>query len=500
MIMNLNAVKRRRVRSGKCLPAALLLLILAFSLFVPFGAKAALNINPSLRIINDKIEAIARAKEIPSILLKAIAFRESGWRQWDVQGEPILGAGEHPAIGIMQVASYDEEDVETVEKLKNDIDFNISTGADLLNEKFDRVAPQIGDGDRNILENWYFAVWAYNCWVKDDFSKNNPHQIAEGEKTYQDSVFDLCAINFMPKVTGAIIPVDISRPALEDIPPLGVPEPIETPYPVHYGDLKLEIKRLFGADRIETAINIAREGWPDTVIASGSASKRKVILARSDNFADALAGVPLAAKYDAPILITPPHELDARVLGEIQRHKPQEIILLGAEGALGPEIVTALLEAGFSAEQLLRLQGQDRYETSAAIAERVGSRDGSAFVVTGENFPDALGAAGVAGERGIPIILMPSDQLNPSSLNVLKRLDIRHVDVIGLSQNMCDLIAQKLQILLPAAEVNSIRGIDRYATTVAVAKTRTEPVNEIILATGENFPDALAGAAFAAHR
>ena len=498
--MRINRAKRAQIRSGIHWQAVLLLLTMMLSLFVPFGTRAALNSNPSLRIIDDKIETIARSKGIPSILLKAIAFRESSWRQWDAQGDPLLSSGEHPAIGIMQVASYDEEDTDTVEKLKNDIDFNIAAGADLLNEKFDKIVPRIGDGDRNILENWYFAIWAYNCWIKDDLSKNNPHQIADGEKTYQDSVFDLCAVNFMPKVAGAITPVNITRPVLEDIPVLGVPNPIETPFPVHYGDLTLEIKRLYGTDRIETAVTIAQEGWPNAVIASTSAAARKVILARSDNFADALAGVPLAAKYDAPILITPPHEMDGRVLSEIQRQKPQEIILLGAEGALGPEIVASLLEAGFTADQLLRIQGQDRYETSAAIAARVGSKDDSAFIVTGENFPDALGAAGVAGERGIPVILMPSNQVNPSSLAVLKRLDVRQVTVIGLSQNMCDLIQQELQKLIPTVEVISIRGIDRYATTVAVAQTRTEPVTEIILATGENFPDALAGAAFAVHR
>jgi putative cell wall-binding protein len=487
-----------RTRYRNHIKAVLLLGIISLSLLVPFGTNTAASVNP--RLIKIKLETIARAKGIPSLLLKAIAFRESGWRQWDSAGNPLMSSGDHPAIGIMQIASYDSEDLETVERLKNDIDFNIERGADLLNQKFDQMVPQIGNGDRNILENWYFAIWAYNCWVKDDMSKNNPHQIESGQETYQDSVLDLCAKNFIPSVPGAIRPVNISRPDLEDIPETGVPDPIATPTPIHYGDLTVEVERLFGTDRINTSVLVAREGWPDAGISKTSKASRKVVLARSDDFADALAGVPLAAKYDAPILITTPHEMDIRVLTEIKRLKPQEIFLLGAEGALGKEIINSLLQAGFSSKQLIRIQGEDRYETSAAIAELVGTSDGSAFIVTGENFPDALGAAGVAGEKGIPVVLMPSNQLNDSSLAVLKRLDVQQVDVIGLNQTMYGLIKKELQEQIPEVQVTSIRGVDRYATTVSVVKCRKEPVTEIILATGENFPDALAGAAFAVHR
>ncbi|MDD2233827.1 MAG: cell wall-binding repeat-containing protein [Desulfitobacteriaceae bacterium] len=489
-----------RTRNRNQIKAAWLLGIISLFWLVPFGTNAAANVNPPLSVINIKLETTARAKGIPSLLLKAIAFRESGWRQWDSAGNPLMSAGDNPAIGIMQIASYDSEDLETIEKLKTDIDFNIERGADLLNQKFDEMVPQIGNGNRNILENWYFAIWAYNCWVKDDMSKNNPHQLTEGQITYQDSVLDLCAQNFIPSVSGAIRPVNISRPALEDIPEIGMPVPIPSPTPIHYRDLTVEVERLFGTGRIDTAVLVARAGWTDAGISKASRASRKVVLARADDFADALAGVPLAAKYDAPILITPPHEMDIRVLTEIKRLQPQEIFLLGAEGALGKEIVDSLLQAGFSSKQLVRIQGADRYETSAAIAELVGTSDGSAFVVTGENFPDALGAAGVAGKKGIPVVLMPSNQLNDSSLKALKGLDVQQVEVIGFNQTMYGLLKKELQELIPEVQVTSLRGVDRYATTVSVVGCRTDPVTEIILATGEDFPDALAGAAFAVHR
>ena len=55
------------------------------------------------------------------------------------------------------------------------------------------------------------------------------------------------------------------------------------------------IPRIYGGDRYETAVKVSRVGWDQ-----GST----VILTRGDDFADALAGTPLAYAKDAPILLT----------------------------------------------------------------------------------------------------------------------------------------------------------------------------------------------------
>src|SRR5699024_4272974 len=58
-----------------------------------------------------------------------------------------------------------------------------------------------------------------------------------------------------------------------------------------------EVDRLKGKDRYRTALEISQNGWEDGALEGGS-----VILARGDDFADALAGVPLADALDSPIL------------------------------------------------------------------------------------------------------------------------------------------------------------------------------------------------------
>src|SRR5918996_2751915 len=64
------------------------------------------------------------------------------------------------------------------------------------------------------------------------------------------------------------------------------------------------VNRFGGSDSYETAIAVSKAAWAD-----GAA--RAVVLARGDEFPDALSGVPLAAHTHAPLLITPPAALRA---------------------------------------------------------------------------------------------------------------------------------------------------------------------------------------------
>ena len=74
------------------------------------------------------------------------------------------------------------------------------------------------------------------------------------------------------------------------------------------------MSRISGVDRYQTAIEISSEGWE---------SAETVIIARGNDFADALAGVPLAHAYEAPILLTLTDELSDNVLAEIERLRAQ---------------------------------------------------------------------------------------------------------------------------------------------------------------------------------
>jgi len=517
--------------------SVVLCLVLGAQTFLEPAALSAATTsqNPGTDEINLLIEEIAVEKEIPSILLKVIAFKESTWRQFDKQGNPVMGTNTaHPAIGIMQVASYKDEDAATIEKLKTDIEFNIRTGADLLNEKWN-FTPRIGDGDRNKLENWYFALWAYNIWS----DKNNPNVLAantpSGQQiplSYQEKVLNLCA-NPDGFLANYIESVEISQIPLDVLPQTGIPAKtatFTTPEPVHYGDLgeqtneqqpgqpkpdqpqppkapvEMEFKRVAGADRIDTAIRQALEGWTDGAPA--------VILARADNFPDALAGVPLAAKLEAPVLLTSSDRLDSRVAEALSTLNPNKVYLLGGEGALSSKVSSELKKLGWSDDRQIRLSGLTRYDTAASIAlatARASSYISSASkggqpgveavaIATGENFPDALSIASIAGAKQMPILLTDPKALPAETLNALKELQPKQLYLIGGEGAISAAVQTELQaqLNLSSSQITRLHGASRYDTMAAVAQAFIGETEGLSFATGEDFPDALAGAALAA--
>ncbi|MEI6448764.1 MAG: hypothetical protein WCP98_02295 [Actinomycetes bacterium] len=126
---------------------------------------AAAGANPSTAEIRAKLYDAAVAGDVPPKIVYAIAFQESTWRQFDANGDPLIGY-DGLGIGIMQVTSYELFHFD-VARLKTDIDYNIACGVQILLEKR-TWTPLIGDGDRRCYENWFYAVWAYNAWTADN--------------------------------------------------------------------------------------------------------------------------------------------------------------------------------------------------------------------------------------------------------------------------------------------------------------------------------------------
>jgi hypothetical protein len=160
----LRLAARPAARRSAALLAALCLATLA--LLAVAAAPATAGTNPAPAEIRAKLNAAAVAHGIPPKVLYAIAFQESTWRQFDADGDPLIGF-DGRGIGIMQVTTIPAG--VDAERLKTDIDYNIAVGADILVEKWGyapSVFPVIGGGDPRCYESWFFAVWAYNGWTR----------------------------------------------------------------------------------------------------------------------------------------------------------------------------------------------------------------------------------------------------------------------------------------------------------------------------------------------
>ena len=140
-----------------------------------------------------------------------------------------------------------------------------------------------------------------------------------------------------------------------------------------------------------------------------------------------------------------------------------------------------------------RIASSDRYATAALVAATfpVGS---PLFVTVGEDYPDALTSAARAGSQGGPVLLSRTDGLPGSTSAAITRLQPSKVTVVGGEAALTDAVLAEIDALT-TAPVTRVSGADRYATAGALAKTFGNRVDVVYVATGANYPDALAGAA-----
>jgi len=253
--------------------------------------------------------------------------------------------------------------------------------------------------------------------------------------------------------------------------------------PVWVGAAEAPVTRLSGGDRYATAVAISKEGWSY----SGA-----VVIARGDDYADALAGVPLAYRLVAPILLTAPGRLPAVTRQEILRLNAFNAIILGGSNAVSDDVADALRAMGLEVE---RIAGSDRFDTAVRIASRLAPNGvNTAIVASGRNFPDALAAAPYAAVAGYPILLVERASVPSVVTNAVKELGVTETIVVGGT----GVISSGAMAKLPGA--HRISGPDRYATAVALAKHFNPLGEDCFIATGRDFADAITGAVLAARR
>lgn len=259
-----------------------------------------------------------------------------------------------------------------------------------------------------------------------------------------------------------------------------------------------EYSRLAGISRYETAVEISKANYK---------TAETVVLAFGLNYADALAGVPLASALKAPILLTAKDALGSETLAEIKRLGAKKIVILGGEGAVGKAVETTLSQNGFSANSIQRIAGVTRFETAAKIAAELekitGKAPTEAFVVYCDSFADALSASTAAAVKNAPILYCAKDgALNAHTKTYLQSAakTLKKAYIIGGTGVISDASAQLVDTAAGGKKTERLFGANRYKTCVAVNDKfkSTLTGSQVCIAKGTNFPDALAGGVLAA--
>ena len=241
-----------------------------------------------------------------------------------------------------------------------------------------------------------------------------------------------------------------------------------------------------GVDRYGTAAAVSSvafsPGVPVAFVANGEA------------FPDALAGGPAAAALGGPVLLVRRPGLPNATVGELDRLNPERIVVLGGTSAVSQGVADAL--APYATTGVFRVEGADRYATAAKVSETFFLTASRVFIATGQAFADALtGGAGIAGTTGGPLLLTLRDSLPPATVAELQRLQPADIVVLGGESAVSAAVFAQLD-QYASDPVQRRAGADRYGTgTMVSAFFASAP--KVFLATGEAFPDALAGGAAA---
>lgn len=254
--------------------------------------------------------------------------------------------------------------------------------------------------------------------------------------------------------------------------------------------------RISGNNRYATAAAISKNTYK---------TADTVILACGTNYADALAGIPLAKYRKAPILLSSTNSLPAETLTEIQRLGARNVIILGGTGAVSSNVENTLRKKGLEIE---RIAGKTRYGTAAEIARRINTYKGEVVFVYANSFADALSVSTVAAIKGAPILyLNTSGKVNDETANFLYSYggNYKKGYVVGGTGVIKDEILSGITDIFRWRSdftIERIAGANRYETCIAVNNKFAEVFssNSICVAKGLDFPDALAGGIFAANQ
>jgi len=177
-----------------------------------------------------------------------------------------------------------------------------------------------------------------------------------------------------------------------------------------------QVKRIAGANRVLTAIEVARE------LHARQGSPETVLLATASDWPDAAAGGAYGARIGAPVLLAFLDGLPQETRSLLDELDPERIFALGGDQVLSSAVVKA---AGAT-----RVSGPTRESTAVAIAKRLWGRDRAAeaprwTVVPGSTLEDwrwAFAAAPVAARRDAAVLVARAP-LGEAVVDYLQDLD-----------------------------------------------------------------------------
>ncbi|WP_432545409.1 beta strand repeat-containing protein [Kineococcus sp. SYSU DK004] len=189
-----------------------------------------------------------------------------------------------------------------------------------------------------------------------------------------------------------------------------------------FADENFAVERVQGADRFETAANIAAATFEN--------GTTDAVLVNAYSPADALSAAAIAGEVGAAVLLTDAGTLNATTAEALADLGVENVWIVGGTAAVSAAQQTAL-EADYTVE---RFSGADRVGTSLDILSALSEVDDaptSAYLVRAFGNPaDALAAGPIAYANGVPILPVPG-AVNAEWIAAVEDAGITSVTVLG---------------------------------------------------------------------
>lgn len=165
------------------------------------------------------------------------------------------------------------------------------------------------------------------------------------------------------------------------------------------------VQRVAGQTRYETSADVCA-----MVSDLHGAPLSSAFVARGDQFPDAMSAAPYAFSQVMPVLLVKPQWAAGSIVSAAADAGVENLYVLGGEAAVSDAVAESF------ATDWVRIQGSDRYWTSANIvmtAEENGWTDmGHVGLGVGTAYPDALAAGPCLGAQGGALLLTRGDLLS----------------------------------------------------------------------------------------
>lgn len=260
-----------------------------------------------------------------------------------------------------------------------------------------------------------------------------------------------------------------------------------------------------GGDPADRTADAVAAGAASAIVADDSfvpGDAFRVVIARDDQFADALAGAPLTL-FEGPLLFaTGGTAFSPEVEHALASHRIfgpgcPEAIILGGPNAVAPALESDLEAYGYCPR---RVSGPSRIETALLIADEVvkGRNVSRVLLARADDWPDAITGSVIALREQIPILLTGSDGLHPAVRDWLGAHLGVEVVMLGGRSALSDAVEQAVA---ETHEVRRVSGPSREATAAAIATELGGESSGVVLVNGYDgraWPHALAASLYTA--